>query len=129
MKSFLGIACITLLLSSCASQNYHYQSQSNPQKWEGKNIAEVQKRWGSADQVFHTRSGVSYYLYDSNSGANFFSSTSTNFSLAESSVDFPLRNQIQLQCTAIFKTDKNNIIISTSHSGSNCGGQWAPGNH
>jgi hypothetical protein len=125
MRSLTGIALITLLLTSCAS-NYHYQSESNPQKWEGQNISAVQTRWGSADQIMHTRSGKSYYLYTTTSGSNFFSSTTTNFSLSSNNA-FPLHGQNGMKCSTLFETDAKGTIISTSHAGSNCGGEWAPG--
>ncbi|MEO8401144.1 MAG: hypothetical protein ABI597_05015 [Gammaproteobacteria bacterium] len=126
MKYLARITLCTLLLSACSTTPYHYQSHENPQEWKGKNISQVVARWGTADQIFHTRSGASFYLYMTSSGRNFFDATTTNFALTETGGDFPLRGQSGLQCSAIFKTDKNNIIIATSHSGSNCGGEWAP---
>ncbi|MDR3490720.1 MAG: hypothetical protein P4M12_01595 [Gammaproteobacteria bacterium] len=126
MKFFLSLVCVMLLLSSCASQKYHYQLQHNPQQWKGKNISELIQRWGTADQTLHSSSGTSYYLYNTNSTSNFFNSTSTNFSLAASNADFPFRNQVGLRCSALFTTNKSGTIIATSHTGSNCGGEWAP---
>ncbi len=116
---------ITLCLNSCA-KNYHYQSESNPNQYLGKNISVVQKQWGSADQTFVARSGNTFYLYTTTSGKNFFNSTTTNFGLLENDSEFPIRGQFGLSCSAVFKTDKNGIIISTTHTGSNCGGEWAP---
>ncbi len=126
MKSLFVATLSIFLLASCASQNYHYQNETQPQNWMGKNISQVKKQWGVADQVFHTRTGTSYYVYNTHSGANFYATT-TNFSLLESGQDFPLRGQTGLQCSAIFKTDQQGTIISTSHYGSNCGGEWGPG--
>jgi len=126
MKRLISIVLCNLLLTACAT-NYHYQSENKPQQWVGQNIAAVQKKWGLADQVFHTRSGTTYWVYSSTSGANFFDSTTNNFAMAETGYDYPLRGQFGLQCQAIFKTDKNNVVIATSHSGSNCGGEFAPG--
>ena len=124
MRTLTCFAVITLLLTSCAS-NYHYQSESNPQKWEGQNITAVEQRWGSADQIMHTRSGKSYYLYTTTSGSNFFSSTTTNFSLASNNA-FPLRGQNGMKCSTLFETNAQGIITATSHAGDNCGGEWAP---
>ncbi|MES2218415.1 MAG: hypothetical protein V4501_08380 [Pseudomonadota bacterium] len=120
-----GLAVISLLLTSCASQHYHYQSESNPQKWEGHNISEVQQHWGSADQVLHARNGNSYYLYTTTSGNSFFNSTSTNFSLSSYNM-FPMRGQSGMKCSALFETNAKGVITSTSHAGNNCGGEWAP---
>jgi hypothetical protein len=128
MKRLIAIGICCILSTACSTTKYHYQSESKPQQWKGQNISAVEKTWGTADQVFHTRSGVSYWLYSTESGSSFFNSTRTNFSVLETGSDFPLRGQNGLQCSAIFKTDKNNIIIATSHTGSNCGGEWAPGN-
>jgi hypothetical protein len=125
MRYLVILAIFSLFLTACAT-NYHYQSENNPNQYLGKNIAVVQKQWGSADQVFHTRSGASYYLYSTTSGNNFFTATSTNFSLLQNDAEFPSTGRFGLQCSAIFKTDKNDIIVSTSHAGSNCGGEWAP---
>jgi hypothetical protein len=126
MRFLSGIVLCGLLLSSCSSPRYHYQSENNPKQWKGQNISAVQAKWGSADQVFHTRSGVSYYVYTTDSGKNFFSETTTNFNLAQSSPYIPAYTQSGLKCTAIFQTDKNGVIIATTHSGNNCGGEWAP---
>jgi len=126
MKLSISLTFCALLLSACSTANYHYQSEQNPQKWEGQNISVVEKKWGTADQTFHTRNGTSYYIYSTTSGRNFFTATSTNFALAETNPEFYQQTQMGLQCTAIFKTNKNNIIIGTSHAGSNCGGEWAP---
>jgi hypothetical protein len=125
MRSLIGIAVISLFLTSCAN-SYHYQSESTPQKWEGQNISAVQKRWGSADQIMHTRSGNSFYLYTTTSGGSFFASTSTNFNLA-SNPAFPNRGQNGMKCSTLFETDAKGTIISATHAGDNCGGEWAPG--
>jgi hypothetical protein len=124
MRILAGLTVLTLLLTSCAS-NYHFQSESNPQKWEGQNISAVEQKWGSADQVFHTRRGTSYYLYATTSGRNFFGSTTTNFALSSYNM-FPMRGQGGMKCSAVFETNAQGIITSTSHTGSNCGGEWAP---
>ena len=126
MKKITTLALSYLLLTACAT-NYHYQSENKPQLWIGQNISAVHKQWGTADQVLHTRTGETYWVYSATSGANFFNATSTNFSVLETNSDFPMNGKYGLQCSAIFKTNKNNIIISTSHQGSNCGGEWAPG--
>lgn len=125
MKYLINLL-LSLSLISCSSVNYHYQSEDHPEEWVGKNMSDVKKRWGLADQVFHTRSGTSYYVYTTSSGRNFFNSTTTNFQLTESGADFPLRGVGGVKCSAIFKTDKNDTVIATSHYGSNCGGEWAP---
>lgn len=127
MKGKLTVSLCALLLSACSSPSYHYQREDNPQSWQGKNISAVQKQWGAADQVFETRSGNTYYVYTTSAGRNFFDSTTTNFALEENGADFPLRGQAGLKCSAIFKTNAKNIVIATSHMGSNCGGEWAPG--
>lgn len=122
MKRLISIASCCLALTACAA-NSHYQTENNPQQWQGQNISAVQKKWGSADQVLHTRSGVSYWVY-STSGSGRFNATTTNFALGDTG---PFQGQRGLQCEAIFKTDKNNVVIATTHLGSNCGGEWAPG--
>lgn len=127
MKLLISLAMCSLLLTACAS-NYHYQSETQPNQFLGKNISLVQKQWGSADQTLHTRTGTSYYLYTTSSGRNAFYATRTNFALLQDDAEFPARGQLGLECSAIFKTDKNGVITGTSHAGTNCGGEWAPNN-
>jgi hypothetical protein len=126
MRFIAGLATVTLLLTSCASTHYHYQSESDPQKWVGQNISALQQQWGSADQVMHTRSGNSYYLYTATSGRNFFGSTTTNFGLMQTEHAFPMAGQSGMKCTALFVINAQGVVTSATHSGDNCGGEWAP---
>ncbi len=133
MKSLISLLCVfcILSLSSCGGANYRYQTESNPGQWQGQNIKAVQKKWGDASNIMHTRSGTSYYMYVTNSSANFYRSTTTNFSMNgpnEGFGDFPLNNQggLGLRCTTIFTADQNGMITNVSHQGSNCGGEWVP---
>ncbi|HSW69907.1 MAG TPA: hypothetical protein VLI69_07145 [Gammaproteobacteria bacterium] len=125
MKFLTSLGIYTLFLTSCAT-SYHYQNEDNPNQFIGKNISVVQKKWGIADQTFVTRNGTAYYLYSSSSGKNFFYSTRTNFALLQNDAEFPSRAQFGLECSAVFKTARDGTIMSTSHTGSNCGGEWAP---
>jgi hypothetical protein len=111
MKNLLGCAFITLFITSCASSGYHYQTQNNPIKWKNQNISAVMKAWGQPDQTVHTRTGVSYYAYQVNSGSDFFNTTTsdmgTNYMPANG-----LQTQVSAQCMTIFKTNSKNIITN-----------------
>src|SRR5436190_17033798 len=106
MKILISLMCF-FLLSACAGTHYRYQSESNPTQWQGRNIAEVQKKWGDASDILHARNGTSYYMYVTNATGDFYRSTVTNFSMAGTNeINGPLNNQVGLKCTTIFTTDK-----------------------
>lgn len=133
MKLFAGLIVITsILLTSCATHNYKYQTENNPQQWQGKNIQALQQAWGLADQTFHTRSGTSYYVYTTSSGPNFYNSIATNFdssTVGAASYNLPrtqYSGNLSLKCTTVFKTDATGVITNIMHEGSNCGGEWVP---
>jgi hypothetical protein len=124
MRFLLCIILSTLVLTGCGSSNYRYQSHTNPQQWQGRNYNDLQKQWGMADQVMHTRTGTSYYVYSTNSTANFFNATTTNVGSYGEGSSPNFENDLSLQCTTIFQTNAQNIITSVTHKGNNCGGQW-----
>lgn len=128
MKKWIAMIACSLLLTGCGTK-YQYQAQQNPQQWMGKNISALQSQWGVADQTFETRTNGTYYVYNTNSSANFFRSTTTNFS-STSGLSGPLNNRgnLGLECTTIFKTNENGVITAVSHQGHNCGGEWVPAN-
>ena len=124
MRFLLCVVLSFLILAGCGTTNYRYQSQSNPQQWQGRNYNDLQKQWGSADQVMHTRTGASYYVYSTNSTSNFFNNTTTNVGSYGAFSNPNFSNDQTMECTTIFKTNAQNIITSVTHQGNNCGGQW-----
>lgn len=126
---YLSLLLVLVFLSGCATtSSYHYQPQNNPQQWKGRNITDLQKQWGQADQIMHTRVGTSFYLYTGNSSASFFASTTTNFGMYGQPYTRPnVESNMMLKCTTVFKTDDTGTIVDVYHQGSNCGGQWVSG--
>lgn len=125
MKAILSLLLSLLVLSGCAASRYQYQSQANPQQWQGRSVQDLQTQWGSADQVFKTRTGDTYYVYSANSTSNYFNSTTSNFGIyGQADVPQNFANDLTLQCTTVFKANATGIITKIVHQGSNCGGQW-----
>ncbi len=127
MKILINIVCL-FLLTACGGGHYRYQAESDSAQWQGQNIQAVEKAWGGANDIMHTRSGTSYYVYLTNSTANFFRSTTTSFNSDGSLGAGRLNNQVGLKCTTIFVTDKNGMITNVKHQGNNCGGAWVSQN-
>lgn len=130
MKPIVGMM-IVILLSGCGASKYRYQTLNHPEQWQGQNISAVISKWGYPTDTLHTRSGVSYYVYQTTSGASFFDSTTTNFSRTSGYDPVPeaypyANNNLSLTCTTTFVTNQNNIITNIKHVGSNCGGEWVP---
>jgi hypothetical protein len=126
MRSTILILFVMLTLSACGA-NYRYQTENNPQQWQGQNISVVQKQWGMADQVMHARNGQSYYVYSAQSGSNMFRTTTTNFGSGYNTM-YPAgtnyTNTMSMDCTTMFTTTNTGMITKVWHKGNNCGGEW-----
>jgi hypothetical protein len=127
---FFILMIVVLSMVACNASKYQYQSQQNYNSWKGRNIADLQKQWGSPDQVLHARDGSSYYVYSTNSGGSFYGSTTTNFAASDEAreLGMPIGNRFVtgLKCTNLFKTNSAGTITDVMHRGGNCGGQWVP---
>jgi hypothetical protein len=130
MKALIALMTVFLFLTACSSTTntqVQYQSQNNGAQYKGQNIAAIQKKWGMADQVMHTQTGTSFYVYTTNSGQNFFSSANNNLHTTvnrEGIERGSYTGNMQLECTTVFKTDSTGMIIDSWHKGNNCGGTW-----
>lgn len=126
MRSTILILFVMLTLSACGVK-YRYQSENNPQQWQGQNISVVQQQWGMPDQVMHARNGKSYYVYSAQSGSNMFRTTTTNFGSGYNTM-YPgtgaTQGAMSMDCTTLFTTDSTGVITKIWHKGNNCGGEW-----
>lgn len=131
MRLLISVVICTLLVTACGSTRYQYQSQKNSAQFKGQSVQALQKQWGMADTTIQSRNGGTYYTYYSNSGTNFFNSTTTNFITSGPGADssFPSNpgvSDMTLKCSTVFTANAAGIITNVTHKGSNCGGEWVP---
>lgn len=99
MRHFISLGLI-LLLTSCANITTNYYPQT-VNSWRGATAQNLNKIWGSPDRVMKISNGNTVYVYKS-SGCR------------------PGTISGAPDCTAMFETNKQNIIVHTQYQGKRC---------
>lgn len=118
-----------LLLFGCAT-THNYQQSLN--QWRGKNVTELQKKWGAPQYVARLPNGNVEYIYSRTQlysmPATTYPTTSTNLVKVNGNISYVAAYSPELAtgqvvtryCRTRFEVNSNHIILNANFQGNNC---------
>lgn len=131
MRTIFQLALMSCLLTSCATTNTNYYTQT-VQSWRGGNAQLLTKSWGRPDRVLATPKGNTFYIYQTQSYRNMNAPASPSIAVNMSQTGRPTltsepymnttwnRGAMSLTCVAGFEIARNGKIVNTRIEGSSC---------
>lgn len=123
---YLGLIFIGIITGCATSGNYQHVVNN----WQGKNIKELQKAWGTPDTTAQLPNGNTLYVYKREqlyTTSPIYPATSTNFVQVDgknryiASYDEAVQGQTTSRyCRTWFEANSKGIIVQAQFQGSGC---------